>query len=642
MRSAHLHSPASIRLAAALSALLLASGAQADSCSPGGVVGTVTMGELATTVPNRIGADCVTVDDRIGDESPWGNQAAFLSHGGSVTLTMQRSSQLSAMERARLLIAARQSGVGTTLKVKLITFNDFHGTIKGGEGSSSNPGVARFSTRIKELKAANPLHAVVSAGDMIGASPLTSALFKDEPTIEAMNRIGIDFNAVGNHEFDEGKDELLRMQQGGNHPTDIYSGQGLEPDLKNGSFAGARFRFLAANVAEAASGRTLFPAYGVKDFLGNKVAFIGMTLEGTPTIVSPSGVAGLNFADEADTVNALIPQLRAKGIRSVVVLIHEGGIATGGLTGCPGISGPIVDIVNRLDAEVDLVVSGHTHQAYSCLIANKQGQPVRVTSSGQYARNLGDIDLTIDTRSKDVAAVSATILTTGTTTAEDPALTDLVAHYDNLAAVPKARVIGTITATITRTTNAAGESALGDVIADAQLDATDDLGTGRAVVAFMNPGGIRADLPFNPPNGEVTYGDAFTVQPFGNSLVTMTLSGAQIKTLLETQFAGCNGQGGFNRILQVSVGFNYAYTEGNACNARVTAMSLSGAALNMAGSYRVTVNSFLADGGDAFGVLVQGTDRLGGAVDLDAFEAYLLANPGGVAPGPQNRIVKND
>ena len=208
--------------------------------------------------------------------------------------------------------------------------------------------------------------------------------------------------------------------------------------------------------------------------------------------------------------------------------------------------------------------------------------------------------------------------------------------------MPKARVLRTTTATLTRPPTAAGESALGDAIANAHPHATADAGTGQAVVAFMNPCGIRADLPFNPPNGEVTYGDAFTVQPFGNSLVTMTLSGAQIKTLLETQFAGCNGQGGFNRILQVSVGFSYAYTQGNACNARVTAMSLNGTALNMADNYRVTVNSFLADGGDAFGVLVQGSDRLGGAVDLDAFEAYLLANPGGVAPGPQNRIVKND
>ncbi len=633
-----------ITLVLALAATLGAAAPTAaqSACVPGTASGSVTFGAFDTGVPNHCLPDGTALDDRFADEGPWGSEQAFFRHVSEVSSGLVRSRQLAGVDHAGLIVAARRSEVGRQLQVKLITFNDFHGNIKGGEGSNSNPGVARFSTRIKELKAVNPLHAVVSAGDMIGASPLTSALFKDEPTIEAMNRIGIDFNAVGNHEFDEGKDELLRMQQGGNHPTDLYSGQGLPPDLRNGSFAGARFRFLAANVAEASSGRTLFPAYGVKDFLGNKVAFIGMTLEGTPTIVSPSGVAGLNFADEADTVNALIPQLRAQGIRSVVVLIHEGGIATGGLTGCPGISGPIVDIVNRLDAEVDLVVSGHTHQAYSCLIANKQGQPVRVTSSGQYARNLGDIDLTIDTRSKDVAAVSASILTTGTTTVEDPALTDLVAHYDKLAAVPKARVIGTITEKIFRTANTAGESALGDVIADAQLDATDDVGTGQAVVAFMNPGGIREDLPFNPPNGEVTYNDAFTVQPFGNSLVTMTLSGAQIKTLLETQFAGCNGQGGFNRILQVSVGFSYAYTEGNACNARVTAMSLNGAALNPAGSYRITVNSFLADGGDAFGVLVQGTDRLGGAVDLDAFEAYLLANPGGVAPGPQNRIVKND
>ena len=627
--------------ATALLAMLAASPAQAAACSPGSVDGTVSLSSLATAVPNRCGADGVLVDDRIADESPWGNQAAFLSHVTSVTMAMQRSGQLSATERARLLIAARQSAIGTTLKVKLITFNDFHGTIKAGEGSSSNPGVARFSTRIQALKAANPLHAVVSAGDMIGASPLTSALFKDEPTIEAMNRIGIDFNAVGNHEFDEGKAELLRMQRGGNHPSDPYSGLGLPQDKRNGSFAGARFDFLAANVAEASTGKTLFPAYGVKDFLGNKVAFIGMTLEGTPTIVSPSGVAGLHFADEADTVNALIPQLRAQGIKSVVVLIHEGGFGSGALASCSGVSGPIVDIVARLDAEVDLVVTGHTHQAYNCLLNNRDGKPVRVTSSGQYARNLGDIDLTIDTRSKDISAVAATILTTGTgvTTAEDPALTDLVAHYDSLAAVPKARVIGTITQAISRSNNAAGESALGDVIADAQLAATNAASTGNAVLAFMNPGGIRADLPFNA-GGLVTYGDAFAVQPFGNSLVTMTLTGAQIKTLLETQFSGCNGQGGFDRILQVSAGFQYAYTAAAACNSRVSVMTLNGNPIDPAAAYRVTVNSFLADGGDAFGVLVQGIQRLGGAVDLDAFEGYLLANPGGVAPGPQNRIVK--
>ena len=631
--------PTLTALATASLCLALAAPAWA-ACTPGSVTGNVTLGTLATAVPDRCGADGLSVDERIADEAPWGNQAAFLAHVGSVSLALQRSGLINATERARLQIAAQQSGIGSTVKVQLISFNDFHGYIKPGEGSSANPGVARLSTRIQALKAANPLHAVVSAGDMIGASPLTSALFKDEPTIEAMNRIGIDFNAVGNHEFDEGKAELLRMQHGGNHPSDPYTGQGLPQDKRaDGQFAGAKFGFLAANVVEALSNQTLFPAYGVKDFLGNKVAFIGMTLEGTPTIVSPSGVAGLNFADEADTVNALIPQLRAQGIRSIVVLIHEGGQATGGLASCTGISGAIVDIVNRLDPEVDLVISGHTHQAYNCLVNKANGQPVRVTSAGQNGRNLGDIQLTIDTRSKDVTAVSASILTTGTSTAEDPALTGLVAHYDALSAVPKARVIGKITAAISRSSNAAGESALGDVIADAQLAATRSAGTGAAVAAFMNPGGIRADLPFNA-GGVVTYGDAFTVQPFGNSLVTLTLTGAQIKTMLETQFANCLGQTSFDRILQVSAGFSYTWTAAQACGSKVSNIAIGGVPVQPASSYRVTVNSFLADGGDGFAVLAQGTQRLGGAVDTDAFEAYLLSQPAGVAPGPQNRITR--
>jgi 5'-nucleotidase len=617
--------------------------AAAQACTVGSSAGPITFASYATGVDNRVqGADCKTLDDAFDDEAAWGSQAAFLSHVSNVSFDLLKARKITSAERVRLLSAAKASGVGTTLQVKLIAFNDFHGYIKAGEGSSSNPGVARFSTRIKALKAANPLHAVISAGDMIGASPLTSALFKDEPTIEAMNRIGIDFNAVGNHEFDEGKDELLRMQHGGNHPTDIYSGLGLPVDKRDGEFAGARFKFLAANVTDTASNQTLLPAYGVKDFLGNKVAFIGMTLEGTPTIVSPSGVAGLQFGDEANTVNALVPQLKAQGIESIVVLIHEGGAATGGINGCTGISGAIVDIVNRLDPAVDLVVSGHTHAAYNCLIPNSAGKNVRVTSGGQYARNLTDIDVVIDTRTKDVLSVAANnlITGTGTATAEDPALTDLVAHYDSLAATPKSRVIGKITAAISRTTNAAGESALGDVIAAAQLDATDDTGMGEAVVTFMNPGGIRADLPFNAPTGNVTYGDAFTVQPFGNSLVTMTLTGAQIKTLLETQFANCLGQTSFDRILQVSKGFTYNWSASASCGNKVSGIALNGVAIDPSTSYRVTVNSFLADGGDAFVVLKDGTNRLGGAVDTDAFEAYLQANPSGVAPGAQNRIVR--
>ena len=614
--------------------------------------GNVTFGDHDTGVADRtLGDDCQTLDGLIRDEDAWGSQGDFVRHVVQVTREPLRTGALPAPDRARLIAQARRSGVGERLTVKLIAFNDFHGNL---EAVGSTPGVARLAAVIDQLRAANPQHAVVSAGDLIGASPLVSALFHDEPTIEAMNRIGIDFNAVGNHEFDDGRDELLRMQHGGNHPTDPYTGLGLTDDLENGQFAGAAFAFLAANVVDTASGDTLFPSYGVKDFLGNKVAFIGMTLEGTPTIVTPSGVTGLAFRDEADTVNALIGTLRGQGIRAIVVLIHEGGLASGGSNACDGVSGPIVDIVNRLHGEVDLVVSGHTHRAYNCLIDNRDGQPVRVTSAGAFGRLVTDIDLTLDTRRHDVTAVSArnVAIPNDADVPQSPRLTPLVANYVALADGPRNRVIGTITATLGRSANSAGESALGDVIADAQLDATDDAGFGDAVVAFMNPGGIRADLPYSAPgkaDGNVTYGEAFTTQPFGNSLVTMTLTGAQIHTLLEQQFTGCTagypadappaGQP-FDRILQVSNGFTYAWQEkGTPCdNVDPASILLEGTPLDPAAGYRITVNSFLADGGDQFYVLRDGTGRLGGAQDLDALEAYFAANPAGVAPGPQDRI----
>lgn len=632
----------------AVAVALACAGAQAQTCATPDPVAKVTFGSYDTGVSNRIIAGNCSLDDQFADEQAWGNQSGFLSHVSTVGFNLLKQGKITAAERAALLSAAQKSGVGATLKVKIIAFNDFHGYIKAREGSSSNPGAPSFAYQLDQLKAQNPLHAVVSAGDMIGASPLTSALFKDEPTIEIMNRIGIDFNAVGNHEFDEGKDELQRIQHGGNHATDIYSGQGLPDDLKNGEFAGAKFKFLAANVVDENTNQTVFPGVGIKDFLGNKVAFIGMTLEGTPTIVSPSGVAGLQFKDEADTVNALIPQLHAQGIKSIVVVIHEGGLPVVSGGQCVGISGPIVNIVNRLDPAVDLVISGHTHQEYNCLINNSAGKPVRVTSAFQYARRLSNIDLVIDTRTKDVVSVASASVAVPVPNAAGGGVPmradvqEVVDHYTTLSAVPASRVVGKITATITRNSNSAGESALGDVIADAQLDATNDASNGQAVVAFMNPGGIRADLPFSAAgktDGDVTYGEAFTVQPFGNSLVTMTLSGAHIKTLLESQFNGCNGQTA-DRMLQVSNGFAYTYVAANACNSRVQSMTINGVPVDPVASYRVTVNSFLADGGDVFTVLIQGSDRLGGAVDTDALEAYFTANPTGVAPGPMNRITR--
>ena len=545
-------------------------------------------------------------------------------------------------------LVAMLMGAGTvgavpsgSVDVQLLAINDFHGNLEPPSGSSGRiltptgnvnaGGIAYLATHIKALEATNPRTLVVSAGDLIGASPLLSALFHDEPTIEAMNSLGLDFNAVGNHEFDEGGAELLRMQNGGCHPTDGC--------LDGDGFAGADFQFLAANVVREDNGKTVFPAYKMRSFAGAKVAFIGVVLEGTPTIVTPAGVAGLDFLDEASTVNALVPGLKAKGIETIVVLIHEGGFQTGLYDQCTGISGPVFDIVNALDDEVDVVISGHTHQAYDCSIDGKL-----VTSASSFGRLVTDIDLTIDRTTGEVTSMAANNVIVTRDVAADAAETALIARYNVIAAPLANRVIGSITSDITRTATTAGESALGDVIADAQLEATAPAGFGEAVVAFMNPGGIRADMIFGQISGgelpgEITYGESFTVQPFGNSLVTMTLTGAQIETLLEQQFAGCGAAS--NRILQVSDGFSYTWvTSALPCDkVDPTTIKINGVTVGPTASYRVTVNSFLADGGDSFPVLVQGTNRLGGAVDTDALEAYFVANSP-VAPGPQDRITR--
>ena len=527
-----------------------------------------------------------------------------------------------------------------TVDVQILAVNDFHGNLEPPSGSSGRigtinaGGVEYLATHINNLRAANPNTVVVSAGDMIGASPLLSALFHDEPTIEAFNLIGLDFNAVGNHEFDEGVYELIRMQEGGSHPVD--------GDLDGDPFYGAEFRYLAANVQWKKNNKPIFPAYKTRSFNGVHVAFIGMTLEGTPSIVTPSGISELNFLDEADTVNALIPELKQKGIETIVVLIHEGGaqVAPAPYNGCVGISGAIVDIVNRFDPEVDVVISGHTHNAYNCTINN-----MLVTSASSFGRIVTDVDLTIDRGTGEVVSMSANNNIVTRDVSKDSLLTALIAKYNVIAAPLANRVIGSITANITRTANAAGESALGDVIADAQLDATNDPGFGEAVVAFMNPGGIRADLtyagsPAGEGDGNVTYGEMFTVQPFGNSMVTMSLTGAQIDTLLEQQFNGCGTQNA-NRILQVSAGFTYSWSASTPACSKVdpSTIMINGVVVDPAAIYRVTVNSFLADGGDNFLVLKEGTDRLGGEVDTDAFEKYFAAfSP--VAPGPQNRITQ--
>ncbi|WP_164010628.1 bifunctional metallophosphatase/5'-nucleotidase [Pyxidicoccus trucidator] len=514
------------------------------------------------------------------------------------------------------------------IRVQVLAFNDFHGNLEapsgstgrirvpaadGGTGVDVNAGGAAYlAHHIQALRQENPQNTVVvSAGDLIGASPLASGIFHDEPTIEVMNLMGLDINSVGNHEFDEGFTELLRMQTGGCHPVD---GCQAGP-----TFPGASFKFLSANVfTDVATRKTLFPAYNLREFQGVKVAFIGMTLEGTPLIVNPTGVSGLTFQDEADTVNALVPELKQQGVEAIVVVIHEGGLPTGSFDECPGISGPIKDLVERFDDEVDVVASGHTHQAYNCIIDGK-----RVTSAASNGRLLTDIDLVLDPTTRDVVETAARNVIVTRDTAHAP-VAAFVQDVIGKVAPLRDRVIGQTASGLAAPVRplpagTSGESTLGNAVADGMLAATRSEQTGGAVIAMQNPGGVRADINA----GDITFGEVFAVQPFANNMVTLTLTGAQLDTLLEQMF-----QPGGTSILQVSQGFAFSWSASAPRGSKVdpASITLNGEPLNPAANYRVTVNNFMAGGGDGLAVLLEGKDPRTGPIDTDVLEAYTRAN----------------
>jgi 5'-nucleotidase len=376
-----------------------------------------------------------------------------------------------------------------------------------------------------------------------------------------------------------------------------------------------------------ASGKTLFPPYYVKRFGGIAVAFIGLALKGVPDIVSPDGIKGYEFRDEAETVNALVPELRSKGIKAIVVLIHEGGMPTGGYNECPGIVGPIVDIVKRLDRQVDLVISGHTHQAYNCMIDGRL-----VTSAHRYGTVVTEIDAKLSRRTRDFVSLKAkNTIVRDDLYRSDPAEAKLIASYEAVAAPIENKVVGQVTAPVSREPNAAGESALGDIIADSQLAAAKVDG---AQVAFMNAGGIRTNIA---KTGAVTYADIFAVLPFGNSIVTLDLSGAQLKDMLEQQWAIPT----LPRVMQVSKGFSYSWDAARPIGDRVVAssMMLNGVPIDPGKSYRIAVSDFLAGGGDNLTMLRAAPNKKTGAPDLDAVVSYMDTS-GPITPGVAGRITR--
>jgi 5'-nucleotidase len=544
--------------------------------------------------------------------------------------------------------------------LQLLAINDFHGQLTPPTGSSSRlPGYADsvgfggaeyLATQIKTLEAKsqedNTL--TVAAGDLIGASPLISAAYHDEPTIEALNLMGLDYAAVGNHEFDEGVTELLRMQNGG-----CLEGELATESCPDHEFQGADWQYLAANAFYEDSGDTILPPYAIDEVDGVKVGFIGMTLEGTPGVVTPTGVAGLDFADEAATANRYAEELMDQGVRTIVVLLHEGGTQTGATSvdGCNGLTGAITEIVPQMSRTIDAVITGHTHQAYNCrevdgrfVQASSTTKGRLVTSGASVGRLVTDIDLKLDPRTGDVMSSTSDNVEVVRTVAKDPDQTALIAQYDALVAPIANQIIGTVgsaigvgqetlytTGTAPNVVTTRGESEMGDFIADGQLAAT----SGDAVAALMNPGGVRGS---GLDSGDVTYGEAFSVQPFGNYLTTITLTGAQLQCVLEQQFV-------LNTVLQPSSTLRYtidpslpAGTSADPCSGqRVidSSVTIGGVQVDAATPYRITVNNFLADGGDRFSTLLAGTDRVNiesPEDDLAALTQYIAAHPGITAP----------
>jgi 5'-nucleotidase len=525
---------------------------------------------------------------------------------------------------------------GQLIDVQLLAINDYHGHLEantpGTVDGIAAGGAEYLSAKLSELRQGHKFSLTVAAGDLIGGSPAFSGLFHDEPSVESLNAMRLDISSVGNHEFDEGVTELLRMQNGGCHPVDgCYF-----PDEP---YAGADFQWLAANVVNETTGETPLPPYSIRQFNNVKVAFIGMTLEATDTLVAAVGIQGWDFLDEAETANSLVPILKAQGVEAIVVLLHEGGSQTpppGDVDACVGISGPIVAINNALDPEIDAMITGHTHLPYNCVLHDAAGEPRIVTSAYSFGRVVSELNLVLDKRTKDVRRDLSTAtnhIVEQASLSPDPALTAIIDKWQPLVDAAGSTPVGTITADILRGGSPPGsdrgvESAAGNLVADAQLWATS---SNFAQIAFMNPGGVRSDLTYAESAGEgdgvVTFGEAFTFQPFGNTLITFPMTGAQIISVLEEQ---CQPAGSSRPFLHlgVSEGFTYNLAKtivaGDCTSVTVSNVQLDGVALDPSATYMVTVNNFLADGGDNFFTFATVTaPRLDGGNDLQALVNYL-------------------
>lgn len=512
----------------------------------------------------------------------------------------------------------------TPVEIDVVTINDFHGRLEAGGASA---GAAVLAGLVKQFESANPNTVFVSGGDNIGASTFTSFIQQDTPTIDALNAMGLDASSFGNHEFDQGRD-----------------------DVDNRILPAADFPYLGANVYERSTGEPAYEEYWTAEFEGVTVGFIGAVTETTPSLVNPAGVESLVFGDVAEATNRVAAQLRdgdeANGEADVLILlVHEGAESTQ-LTATTN-NTVFGDIVNGVIGTVDAVVSAHTQIVYNHPVpipGTDRFMPV--LQAGQYGEAYGLIELLVDPATGELLEISSSVAPLVGSAPADPAVAQIVADAVAFASVAGNESLGSISAdirravTTTNSENRGGESTLGNLVADAQLWATRDLGTD---VALMNPGGLRTDLLFAStgsidPDGNLTFREAANVQPFANTLVTLELTGAQLRAVLEQQWQPAGSVRPFLK-LGISQGFEYTYNPGAAQGARIGVMTLDGAIVTDDQVLRIVTNSFLAAGGDNFGALLQGVNKAdSGRIDLQAFVDY-AAEFSPLSPNAAQRAV---
>ncbi|MCZ2829534.1 bifunctional metallophosphatase/5'-nucleotidase [Modestobacter sp. VKM Ac-2986] len=612
-------------------------------------------------------------------------------------LLMASSAVLALPAAASAEVAAAAAAVVPDVPVQLMTFNDFHGRINqpgGNDGKATLPGadgaygtaddesiavggaasLAAHVARTREQFVTDGGSAdgslLIGLGDLVGASPFESAAVRDESTLEVMNALGVAVSVVGNHEFDRGTDELRRISgvTDGVSTDDVTACEGVEvgvtgcfTDSTGEPFAGTDFPYLAANVVDKGTREPILPPYAVVEAGGGRsIAFVGVVTDSTPTIVSPTGIADVDFLDEAESINRYVPELQAQGVEAIVALVHEGGDNTGedgaDPNGCDELTGSVVDINAATDAAVDLIVSAHSHQGYNCMLTDPAGQPRLVTQAEYYGRMITDVRLVLDGETGDVDRLCADYRAQSTYNvrdAEDAGIAGIVEHWTDLAAEEGDRVVGSATEAIARpgglvdTDNdpstppvfrddRTAESGLGNLVAQAQLESVQgDPAYGDPVIAFMNPGGLRADIEA----GDVTYADLFNVQPFSNTVNTTTLTGADVRGVLEQQFqqvspGATTGNGPRNSTLRLgtSEGLSYRYDLSKPYGQRIdpTSITVLGQPLDLTAEYRVAANSFIIGGGDGFTAFTNGDERgigpVSGPVDVDSAVAYFETN----------------